>query len=55
MRLQCKKCGHVWNYKGDSARDEYVTCSKCHYKYLRKTFEEEYKNKGTKNRLVRRL
>jgi predicted nucleic acid-binding Zn-ribbon protein len=27
-KLECGKCGHVWNYKGDM--EKYATCPDCH-------------------------
>lgn len=29
MKIKCKKCGLVWEYKG---RREYATCPNCHTK-----------------------
>ena len=29
MKLQCYKCGHTWNYKGER---KYLTCPNCLYK-----------------------
>lgn len=29
MRLRCKKCGLIWEYKGSR---EYATCPNCHTK-----------------------
>jgi len=29
MNLECPKCGHSWNYKGNTENKERVTCPKC--------------------------
>lgn len=29
MKIRCKKCGHVWEYKGSAY---YATCPNCHTK-----------------------
>jgi phage FluMu protein Com len=30
IKLRCRHCGHVWEYKGMSRY--YATCPVCHYK-----------------------
>jgi predicted Zn-ribbon and HTH transcriptional regulator len=30
VRLRCRHCGYVWEYRGSS--QYYATCPRCHYK-----------------------
>ena len=41
MKIKCKKCGHVWDYTGDS--DYYVTCPRCRRNIKKLKVEEEDK------------
>lgn len=40
--MKCKKCGHIWDYKGKS--EYYVTCPHCYSKLRIKEKEDQIKN-----------
>jgi len=39
MKIECKKCCHVWDYTGDS--EYYITCPRCLRKIKAIKVEEE--------------
>ena len=43
MMSRCIKCGHVWDYKGES--EFYISCPRCKTPRKRDIFFKEYEDK----------
>lgn len=50
MKLKCYKCGHIWNYQGNSIY--YCTCSSC---YTKVKIERAIINKDERDKWINRV